>query len=128
MAAKEYYSENVQARLAELASSAYLNHAWEAARKEKERYSGQWATVNINRIVDPNFDLSSVRINARKMFFPSIYPGITVVADIAGGYLCLTDDGKHFYSIEGKLINEVSKKKLRRLAHYRILKKEEMEA
>lgn len=126
MSAKEDYSTNVETARQQAADSVNAAVAWNKGRAELNKYRNVWEPININDCVPKFYDPSLVKVNARKMFFPTKDRKIVIIADFAGGYLRFMDVNTGKYTDKNGNIVQGDKKYINDHTHYRILKKEEM--
>lgn len=127
MGIKMHYTAEVSKVRSRLILDERLSRAWNEARAELNKYRNKWKAVNIEDVVDPNADLSSLKITNRKIIYPSIFPGLKVIADFGGGYLRIYNSDTHkFYDTDGNIIENADSTSGRRRSHFRILKLEEM--
>lgn len=127
MGIKMHYSEEVNKKRVQTLADANALHDWNEGRKELNKYRDKWETVNIEDVVDPTVDLNAVKITARKVIYPSVFPGLIVIADFGGGYLRIYNPiTKIYYDTEGNPVGKGETPSERRRSHFRILKWEEM--
>lgn len=129
MSAKTDYSTNAaRAKVeAETMKNAEATRKWLDSRAEHDKHIQYMESVNINDYVKPEYLSSDLTISARKIIFPSIYPGIDVVADFGGGYMRLQIRGTRIFTdLSGNPVHEKSVSAKERKTHFRIIKMEEM--
>lgn len=137
MDAKTGYSIMVKGSKNAAETDDDLNKKIIAGNNRKDLHGTNWASVNINTIVDRFAPGATPTINQGKVLYASLDGRYEIVADIGGGYLRIYDhinncyvndygnDVRNYTDKKGKKHGR-SKSEQMSLTHFRILKREEM--
>lgn len=137
MDAKTGYSTMVKGSKKAAATNDELNKKIKAGLRRKEEYDSNWASVNINTIIDRFAPGVVPTVKKGKVSYTSSDGRYEVIADIGGGYLRIYDHQQKCYvDAYGNDVRNYTDKKGKRhgrnkskqmsLTHFRILKREEM--
>ena len=134
---KTRYSRGVELAKNEAKIEAELQQKISQGHTRKEVYGENWATVNINDVVDRFTPGAEPFRNGGKMVFVSADGKYGIYADIGGGYLRIYDfasrqyvglngENMHNYTDSSGKQHGRSKGDFNAVTHFRILKREEM--
>ncbi|MGN0907587.1 MAG: hypothetical protein ACI4NM_10600 [Bullifex sp.] len=140
MDSKGRYSDGVYTRKIEALSDPGLREKIARGIKRASLHKHEWASVDINDIVQKFAPGSFPEYQDEKLIFKSSDGSVAVVADVGGGYLRIQDlskvtmkrrylnldgtDGHNYVDANGK-IHGKSKEEYERTTHFRIKKRGE---
>ena len=137
MDAKTGYSTMVTGSKSAATTNEELNKKITAGQGRKVTYGQNWASVNINTIVDRFTPGATPQVINGKVKYISSNGRYEIIADIGGGYLRIYDhhkgchvdaygnDVRNYIDSRGKQHGR-SPSEQKVLTHFRILKREEM--